>query len=81
MYKDFYNGPCLDNPRNDSGSWIYNENTKMLNFYGDAEYKVKSISSTQLEIDNFDEGYVDYRPKDYNNDGVVDKVVTVLKKQ
>jgi hypothetical protein len=80
MYKSTQYGACLDTPTNDDGQWTYNSGSKMITFYGDADYKVKSISSTQLEIESFDEGYVDYFDKDFNNDGVVDKVVTVLTK-
>lgn len=81
MYKHIYNGPCTDSASNDEGKWSFNAATKTINFYGDADYTLKSYSSSQMEIENFDEGYVDYSPADYNNDGVTDKVITVLIKQ
>lgn len=81
MYKSSPTSACLDNPSDDDGGWSYNANSKMLNFYGDADYKVKSVTASQLQIESFDEGYVDYYDKDYNGDGVVDKVITVLTKQ
>lgn len=81
MYKNVYGGACLDTPTNDDGVWSYNSSTQMIGFYGDIEYKVKSITTSQLQIESFDEGYVDYYDKDYNGDGVIDKVITILIKQ
>jgi len=81
MYKNVNGGTCLDTPTNDNGVWSYNSSTKMIGFYGDIEYKVKSITNSELQIESFDEGYVDYYDKDYNSDGVIDKVVTILVKQ
>ncbi|MCX8532162.1 hypothetical protein [Chryseobacterium luquanense] len=74
MYKSTQYGVCLDTPTNDDGQWTYNSGSKMITFYGDVDYKVKSISSTQLEIESFDEGYVDYFDKDFNNDGIYSRL-------
>lgn len=70
-------GQCIENGTEEKGTYIYDASTKKITitFKGNIE-EVKVISLTDTELQTIDRDDLDE-----NKDGIMDKIITIFKKQ